>query len=136
MPDRTRHPKAPAKRRVDDSAAFAKALRRPPGPRFVLKLYVTGSTPRSVQAVQNIRKICEQHLRGHYKLEIIDLYQEPWRARRDQLAVAPTLIKKLPLPLRRLVGDMSKTENVLAGLDLKAERAAAAPAPGNPARKR
>ncbi|MBN2033672.1 MAG: circadian clock KaiB family protein [Deltaproteobacteria bacterium] len=86
---------------------------------YVLRLYVTGLTPRSTLAITNIRKICEEHLAGRYELEVIDLYQQPELAKGEQIIAAPTLIKTLPLPLRRLIGDMSDTEKVLTGMDLK-----------------
>jgi circadian clock protein KaiB len=86
---------------------------------FVLRLYITGTTARSKRAVENIRKLCERHLKGRYDLEVVDVYQQPELAAREQLYAAPTLIKKLPLPLRRLVGDMSDHDRVLAGLDLQ-----------------
>jgi circadian clock protein KaiB len=94
---------------------------RAPGgapPTYVLRLYVTGTTARSLRAVENIRLLCEEHLAGDYDLEVVDLYQQPELAAREQLFAAPTLVKELPPPLRRLVGDMSNTERVLAGLDL------------------
>ena len=87
--------------------------------KYVLRLYVTGMTPRSVRAVENVRAICREHLEGRYDLEVIDIYQQPTLARGEQILAAPTLIKKLPLPLRRVIGDMSSTEQVLLGLDLK-----------------
>ncbi len=86
---------------------------------YVLRLYITGMTPRSTRAIENIREICDKHLKGHYELEIIDLYQNPQLAQGEQIIAAPTLIKKLPVPLRRLVGDLSDTERVLLGLDLR-----------------
>ena len=73
----------------------------------------------SVHAIANVKKICEEHLKGRYELEVIDLYQQPQLAQGEQIIAAPTLIKKLPLPLRRIIGDMSKTERVLVGLDLQ-----------------
>jgi circadian clock protein KaiB len=86
--------------------------------RYVLRLYVTGSTPRSTKAIQNLRAFCEKHLRGRYDLEVIDIFQQPVLARGEQIIAAPTLIKKLPAPLRKVVGDLSDTERVLMGLDL------------------
>jgi len=74
-----------------------------------------------MHAIENIRRICKQHLQGRYDLEVIDIYQYPKLAKGEQIIALPTLIKKLPLPLRRLVGDLSDTENVLFGLDLKSE---------------
>jgi circadian clock protein KaiB len=85
---------------------------------FVLRLYVTGATARSTRAIANLRQICEQHLSDRYDLEVIDLYQRPELAAGEQLIAAPTLVKQLPLPLRRLVGDLSNRQRVMAGLDL------------------
>ena len=87
--------------------------------RYVLRLYVAGQTPKSVSAITNIKKICEEYLKGHYELQVIDLYQQPKLAQGEQIIAVPTLIKKLPLPLRRIIGDMSNTERVLVGLDLR-----------------
>jgi circadian clock protein KaiB len=98
---------------------FEEALGQSKPEKYVLRLYITGMTPRSAQAIENIREICEAHLKGHYELEVIDIYQNPSLAQGEQLVAAPTLIKKLPLPLRRLVGDLSNEERVLAGLDLR-----------------
>lgn len=99
------------------------STRTRPGPaapvRYVLRLYVAGQTPNSVRAILNIKKICEQELKGLYDLEIIDLYQQPQLAQGEQIVAVPTLIKELPLPLRRIIGDMSNTERVLVGLDLR-----------------
>jgi circadian clock protein KaiB len=86
---------------------------------YLLKLYVTGMTPQSVLAIENLKQICEEHLKGRYNLEVIDLYKNPALAAGEQIIAAPTLIKKLPLPLRRVIGDMSNTNRVLVGLDLK-----------------
>ena len=87
--------------------------------RYILRLYVTGTTPNATRAIVNIRKICEEHLHGRYELEVIDLSQRPGLAEGEQIIAAPTLIKNLPLPLRRFIGDMSKTERILIGLDLR-----------------
>ena len=86
---------------------------------YILKLYVTGMTPQSILAIENLKQICEEHLNGRYNLEVVDLYKTPSLADGEQIIAAPTLIKKLPLPLRRILGDMSNTERVLVGLDLK-----------------
>jgi len=86
---------------------------------YILKLYVTGTTPQSSRAIENIKKICEAHLNGRYTLEVIDIYQHPNLASGEQIIAAPTLVKKLPLPLRRIIGDMSNIDKVLIGLDLK-----------------
>jgi circadian clock protein KaiB len=87
--------------------------------KFVLKLYISGMTEKSRKAVKNVRKICESHLKGKYKLEVIDLYQNPRLAKGEQIVAVPTLIKKLPPPLRKIIGDMSNKEKILVGLDLK-----------------
>ena len=92
---------------------------KPAGQRAVLCLYVAGMTPRSTRAVANIKEICEEQLKGRYNLKIIDLYQQPELAKGDQIIAVPTLIKKLPPPLRRIIGDLSDRERVLIGLDLK-----------------
>jgi circadian clock protein KaiB len=88
---------------------------------YILRLYITGMTPNSKRAVENVKQICEEHLPGRYELEVIDIYQQPTLAQQEQIVAAPTLIKKLPGPLRRLIGDMSNTEKVLIGLDLKSK---------------
>jgi circadian clock protein KaiB len=95
---------------------------------YVLRLYITGSTPRSMRAISNIRKICEEHLDGRYDLEVVDISQHPSLAEGEQIIAAPTLIKKLPLPLRRFIGDMSQTDRILLGLDLlEAAKSASSP---------
>jgi circadian clock protein KaiB len=86
---------------------------------YVLRLYVTGATANSTRALVNIKTICEEHLQGRYELEVIDVYQQPVLAKTEQILAAPTLIKHLPLPLRRFIGDMSRTEKILLGLDLQ-----------------
>jgi len=87
--------------------------------KYLLRLYITGTTSRSVLALTNLKKICEEYLEGRYELEVIDLYRMPSLAKDEQIIAAPTLIKKLPLPFRRIIGDMSDVEKVLMGLDLK-----------------
>ena len=86
--------------------------------RYVLRLFVTGMTARSARAIENLRAICDEHLEGRYDLEVVDIYQQPVLTRGEQIVAAPTLIKKLPLPMRRIVGDMSNRKRVLLGLDL------------------
>jgi circadian clock protein KaiB len=93
---------------------------------YVLRLYITGTTSQSTRAILNIRKICEEHLEGRYELEVVDISQHPTLAIGEQIIAAPTLIKKLPLPLRRFIGDMSQTERILLGLDLRAATASSA----------
>jgi len=89
--------------------------------RYVLRLYVTGLTPRSVSAVNTLRAICNEYLEGRYDLEVVDIYQQPLLARGEQIIAAPTLVRQLPLPVRRIIGDMSNRERVLLGLDLVRE---------------
>jgi len=86
---------------------------------YVLRLYVTGKTPNSLRAIASLKEICEEYLQGRYHLQVIDIYQQPALAEGDQIVATPTLIKKLPAPLRRLIGDMSNRERVLVGLDLR-----------------
>ena len=88
--------------------------------RYILRLFVTGMTSRSSRAVRNLRAICDEYLEGRYDLEVIDIYQQPVLTKGEQIVAAPTLIKKLPIPLRLLVGDLSRTEQVLQGLGLVA----------------
>lgn len=90
---------------------------------YLLRLYVTGTTGKSVRAIENVRRICEEHLQGRYSLEVVDLYKHVALARGDQIVAAPTLIKRLPRPLRQLIGDMSDERRVLVGLDLKPRKA-------------
>lgn len=85
---------------------------------YVLRLYVSGTTPQSTLAIQNIKRICEEHLKDHYDLEVIDLYQQPGMTRSEQIFAVPTLIKSYPLPLRKLIGNLSDIERVLAALEL------------------
>jgi circadian clock protein KaiB len=97
-----------------------KGLEQKDRQRYVLKLYVAGITPRSAQAIQNVTELCERHLKDRYVLRIVDIYQNPTLAKGEQIIAAPTLIKQLPLPLRRLIGNMANEEKMLVGLDLRA----------------
>lgn len=85
---------------------------------YRLRLYVAGSTPQSSRAIKNLKTICEHHLKNRYDLTVVDLYEQPERAREDQILVAPTLVKQLPLPVRRVIGDLSQTDRVLVALNL------------------
>ena len=105
-----------------DKEKMEEALEAQGGKNYVLRLYVAGMTPRSTLAVTNIKKICEEHLQGRYSLEVIDLYKSPALADGEQIIAAPTLLKKLPLPLRRFIGDMSNTEKIIVGLDLRPQK--------------
>lgn len=107
-------------RATDDLDMLGAAAVAPITVHYVLCLYTTGPTAQSVRAIANLRKICEEYIKGHYELEIVDICQHPTLAKDEQIIAAPTLIKKLPLPLRRFVGDMSRTERILIGLDLRA----------------
>ena len=95
------------------------ALKERAQEKYTLRLYVAGMTPNSLRAIDNIKEICEAHLQGRYELQVIDLYQQPVLAQGEQIIAVPTLIKKLPEPLRRIIGDMSNIEKILVGLDLK-----------------
>ena len=86
--------------------------------KYILRLYVTGSSVRSMRAVYNLKRICEEHLPNDYELEVIDVYKRPEVAREEQIVAVPMLVKKLPAPLRKFVGDLSNTEKILVGLDL------------------
>ena len=92
--------------------------------KYVLKLYVTGATRRSQKAITNLNAICEEYLQGHYDLQVVDIYQSPVLAKDADILAAPTLVKQLPLPVRRLIGDLSERGRVLVLLDLKAKAAA------------
>ena len=87
-----------------------------------LRLYVAGQTVRAVTAFTNLKKICEEHLKGKYRIEIIDLLKNPQLAKGDQILAVPTMVRKLPEPVRKIIGDLSNTERVLVGLDLRAQR--------------
>jgi circadian clock protein KaiB len=85
---------------------------------YNLRLYVAGQTPKSLAAIANLKKLCEAHLSGRYQIDIVDLMQDPSLAQRDQIVAIPTLIRQLPEPIRRIIGDLSNTERVLVGLDI------------------
>jgi len=98
-----------------EAALKGGALRRA---KYILRLYVTGSSGRSLQAISNLKKICEENFPDDYDLQVIDIYEHPAAAREEQIIAAPTLVKKLPPPLRKFVGDLSNTQKVLVGLDI------------------
>ena len=98
---------------------FEKAAAKRDTVKYVLRLYITGMTANSTRATANVRKLCKKYLQGCYELEVIDIYQQPKLAKGEQIIATPTLIKKLPLPIRKLIGDMSDTERFLVGIDLK-----------------
>ena len=86
---------------------------------FDLRLYVAGQTPKAVRAFANLRKICDEHLAGRYRIEVIDLLEDPQLGRGDQILALPTLVRRLPHPIKKIIGDLSNTERVLVGLDLR-----------------
>jgi circadian clock protein KaiB len=103
----------------DSTEAFELALQETDKGDYILRLYVSGMTPNSQRAINNVKKICEEHLDGRYQLEIIDIYQQPIFAKEGQIVAAPTLVKELPPPLRKFIGDMSQTDRILLGLDVR-----------------
>ena len=90
-----------------------------PGDKWVLRLYIAGSTPKSLTAFENLKKICEEKLKDKYSIEVIDLLVNPKLGREHQILAIPTLVRKLPVPVRKIIGDLSNTEKVLVGLDIK-----------------
>jgi len=103
----------------DAAGVFEMALQETGKGNYVLRLYVSGMTPNSLKAIENVRKICAENLEGRYQLEIIDIFQQPIFAKEGQIVAAPTLVKELPPPLRKFIGDMSQTERILLGLDVR-----------------
>jgi len=109
-----------SEQRRDTVAAYEQTIKhrqRHPA-EYILRLYVTGSTPRSLKAISNLKRVCEEYLRDDYDLQVIDIYKDPDAAREEQIIAAPTLIKWLPAPLRRFVGDLSNTQKLLTGLGI------------------
>jgi circadian clock protein KaiB len=102
----------------DTTGEFERALEAMGAQRFVLRLYIAGNAPRSQLAIENVRAICDEYLHDRCELEVIDIYQDPTAVPEDLVLAAPTLIRRLPLPLRRVIGDMSVKEKVLVGLEL------------------
>jgi circadian clock protein KaiB len=101
----------PSKKETEENSEF-----------YVLKLYVAGQTPKSIEAFDNLKKISEEHLKGRYKIEVIDLVKNPRLAKDDQIFAIPTLVRKLPEPLKKIIGDLSNTERVLVGLDVRPQK--------------
>ncbi len=106
----------------DSTGAFERTLKKASKEKYVLRLYVTGMTTRSTRAIENIKKICDEDLNGRCDLEVIDIYQKPVLAQGEQIIATPTLVKKLPLPLRRFIGDMGDMKRILLGLDLRPKK--------------
>lgn len=98
--------------------AFEKTLKDKSGKSYMLRLFVTGSTPKSMRAIRNIKKICDEHLEGQYELEVIDVYQQPGEAKKEDIIATPTLVKRLPPPLKRFIGDLSDLKQILVGMDI------------------
>lgn len=118
-----RVPRAVSQRQSDETERLLKKdLLDNASQRYVLRLYITGTTPASTRAVEKVRSICEEHLHGRYELQIIDIHQMPALARDHQIIATPTLIKVLPAPLRRFIGDLSKVEKILFGMDLREKK--------------
>lgn len=117
MTKETDKPKPPIKTSTE---AFEQALqgKNHEHDHYILRLFVAGMTPNSQRAIDNIQKICEAYLLGRYELEIIDIYQQPIFAKEGQIVAAPTLVRELPLPLRKFIGDLSQTDKILAGLEI------------------
>lgn len=107
----------------DQSQEFQRALKTPGLEQYLLRLYVTGTTAKSIRAITNIKRICEEHLKGRYVLEVVDIYQQPVLAKTEQIIAAPTLVKLLPSPLKKMIGDLANTERILLGLDLRHQEA-------------
>jgi len=104
---------------VTNNDTSAESLAAPPASKkWELRLYVAGQTPKSVTAFANLKRICEDHLAGHYRIEVIDVMENPELARTEQIVAIPTLVRKLPEPLRRIIGDLSDVERTLVGLQL------------------
>ncbi|HEY1686008.1 MAG TPA: circadian clock KaiB family protein [Tepidisphaeraceae bacterium] len=101
------------------TAEFEKIIKEAGSDQYVLRLYVTGITAKSTQAIANIRALCEEHLSGRYDLEVVDIYQQPTEAVNSQIVAAPTLIKQSPMPVRKMIGDLTDRDRVMVGLDLK-----------------
>lgn len=106
----------------DEPKKLGKKIKASPEKKYVLSLFISGVTPKSTRAIMNIKEICEEYLKGRYELEVVDIYQQPELAKGEQIIAIPTLLKKLPLPLRKFIGDMSKTEKILVGLDIKPKK--------------
>ena len=107
-----------------DTKEVEAVIRERNNARYVLRLYVSGLTPRSQRAIDNLKAICEEHLQGRYDLEVVDIFQQPEFAKAEQIIAAPTLVKELPPPLRKFIGDMSQTQKILVGLEIRPEKPA------------
>jgi circadian clock protein KaiB len=106
----------------DIAARLEEALAQQDQEKYVLRLYVAGVTRKSLRAIANLKKICDEYLPGRFEFEVIDIYQQPFFAKEGQIVAAPTLVKELPPPLQKFIGDLSNTERILAGLNLRPKR--------------
>jgi circadian clock protein KaiB len=113
--------RAPVRKPANDGSEQAKKHNARPFKRPVweLRLYVAGMTPTSIRAFENLKKLCEEHMHGAYKIQVVDLLERPTLARGDQIIAVPTLVRRLPTPVKKIIGDLSNTERVLVGLDLR-----------------
>lgn len=109
------------KLKVEKRRARSAAKKTPAVERYLLRLYVTGQTSRSLKSIENLKRLCDKYLKGRFRLEVVDIYQQPALAAEGQIIAAPTVIKMMPPPLRRLVGDFTDQHRVVLGLDLKIE---------------
>lgn len=116
------HKEKPISAKKDSQEELEAALTKRRSQKFILRLYVSGATPRSTRAIEKMQQICEEHLKDRCQLEIIDIYQHPEKARSEQVVAAPTLVKKLPPPLRKFIGDLSDSERILIGLEIKEDQ--------------
>ncbi len=108
-----------AKKDISETTITKKMLAKKTNDAWILRLYVAGQTPKSITAFRNLKAICEEQLKGKYQIEVIDLIKNPQLCREDQILAIPTLVRKLPAPVRKIIGDLSNTDRVLVGLDLK-----------------
>ncbi len=111
--------KAKRKEPRNQYAAFERALKQAEERPYVLRLYVTGATKKSLRAIENVKRVCKEHLKGRYRLEVVDVNERPLLAKGEQIVAVPTLVKFLPTPLRKFIGDMSNMERILVGLDVR-----------------
>src|SRR5215470_6982527 len=114
----TRERKGPARRSQQDNGQQDRSLKAV----WELRLYVAGMTPTSIRAFENLKKLCEEHMHGAYRIQVVDLLERPTLARGDQIVAVPTLVRRLPTPVKKIIGDLSNTERVLVGLDLRPRR--------------
>jgi circadian clock protein KaiB len=116
--------KKPAAKSRPPAPAAARTAREPATKRWTLRLYVAGQTPRSLTAFSNLKRLCEEHIAGRYQIEVVDLMKDPELAQRDQIMAIPTLVRKLPAPIKRVIGDLSNIERVMIGIDLEPAKSA------------